>query len=64
MPGEAGNGKGRPGKALPSCHQPLWSMLAGISKEDRTVGVGTPAEAQGPPVLKVRKRAYLKGEML
>lgn len=27
-------------------------------------GVGIPSEAQGPPVLKVQRRAYLKGEML
>lgn len=61
--GEAGNGKGRPGKAFSSCH-PASLENAGISKEDRTLRGGDPSEPRGPPVLKVQRRAYFKEEML
>lgn len=53
---EAGNGKGRPGKALSSCHPASLQGMLGSAKRTEQWGVGTPSAAQSPPVLKIQKR--------
>lgn len=58
---EAGNGKGGQGKPYPAVTQPLWNMLAGISKEDRTVGSGNPLRSSGSSSLEGSKKGLLEG---